>query len=787
MHITSLELTNFKSHASKSIQFEAGSNLISGPNYSGKTTIEQAVLIGLFGNSMVPETTKELIRTGSSDFKIVLKTSTGLVVTRSSRDSTIARGDAEPFARGHTAVNEAMSTELSMDKNAFTKVFTSAQGSPQQLLQMEGADLQRFIEGCIGVEQLDETVKKAHREAALNTNSAEAVADRVLSPEVLSEAVTASEDHSRTLEALEFRQGSLRETLADNSKATHGLKGALESSLQHNQVVLAYDTKKSQMEGLETRPVVDLTEDNNELVALHERVRDQGKLRKHKTDKNRLEGEITELEAALFTNIPDLLDVSDYPGRIQVIKDQLQDQVVIGRIKSQVGVLAGSIQELAQAQVKSLPVSFDLKPLQDHFEICVDLSQTTQRLVDTLKASIEGSACPTCKRLYDDTTCLTELKQELVSQESWLEKQQQELKTAREDLLKAKDHNAQNEQHIRDNEDLDSRIESRKTQIKELESDLAALVELPGEVLRVDLENLNQELENATTHNTLVEKQTRSNENLQYKIDRVRQELASISSEIALITEEDQVALNHKVSTLEVHIQAITKRNADIEADNRLLARLTEELEKLQKPVVPAVDLEPLKLALKDLEQTADSQTRELNTLTEKAWEVKQQLESATETLKLHREAQDRFEGYSKRAKLYKSVATILADNRTQIVSEALSVIFAVASEFASLCTDGSMQEVLLNNGAISYRENGTVYGKYSASGAMKTIMGLGMKLGLVRLVRSNFSCLLLDEVSADMDEETSMRCMLALETSCGQVISISHRSMDTAGNAICL
>jgi DNA repair exonuclease SbcCD ATPase subunit len=95
------------------------------------------------------------------------------------------------------------------------------------------------------------------------------------------------------------------------------------------------------------------------------------------------------------------------------------------------------------------------------------------------------------------------------------------------------------------------------------------------------------------------------------------------------------------------------------------------------------------------------------------------------------------------------------------------------------------MEEVLLQDGNITYREAGRVHGKRRASGAQRTIIGLGLKLGLVRLVPSNFDCLILDEVSADMCPEVSMRCMLAINSFCGQTIAVTHRSLDVAGNVI--
>ena len=61
MIIKNIKITNFKKHKFLEVGFTAGSNLISGSNYAGKSTIIQAALVGLLGNSVAPGQTTELI------------------------------------------------------------------------------------------------------------------------------------------------------------------------------------------------------------------------------------------------------------------------------------------------------------------------------------------------------------------------------------------------------------------------------------------------------------------------------------------------------------------------------------------------------------------------------------------------------------------------------------------------------------------------------------------------------------------------------------------------------
>jgi DNA repair exonuclease SbcCD ATPase subunit len=118
-------------------------------------------------------------------------------------------------------------------------------------------------------------------------------------------------------------------------------------------------------------------------------------------------------------------------------------------------------------------------------------------------------------------------------------------------------------------------------------------------------------------------------------------------------------------------------------------------------------------------------------------------------------------------------------------MAKAQATLFEVASEFARLSSDGDIQEVLVHEGNISYKENDQIFPKDTASGSQKSMMGLGMKLGIANLINSDFETFLLDEVSADMSEDISLKCMGALDMLCANSVVITHRPMDVAGNVI--
>jgi exonuclease SbcC len=671
MQIKSIELTNFKKHGYLNIDFEAGSNMLVGANYAGKSTVVQAILVGLYGNSCAPGQTSHLIKTGSNDFKIVLKLSNGLTVTRSSRDSSVRRGEDEPFARSHTAVNAAMAEALGLDKNAFLKVYSSEQGSPQQLLQMEGAELQRFIESCIGIEALDATVKNANKEAMLQLSSSKSMDEWVMEPEIYTEQINLLKDIDNQLAELEITKASTELSIQESQQQQAELSTKLEALVQHNADVTIYTAQEGQLAKLEL---------------------------KAPTDTKALERKINEL---------------------QEIHNQ---QATVQRLKRDLARLVKQQQDIKDSRTELDVVWIDLEPLDSVIEKEKEIFRLQEKEANRIGNILKNGVCHSCNRPFTVTLNHEVLQSQLLKAQEGLEESKRDMAKYLSKLKELREQNAMVERHEREK---------------------AAKV--------VDIERC------------------------QADIDRIMRELATL-------TEAD---VKDEITSLNSELRKFDRENDRIEADNTQFHKLTRALAGLKKPEGGTVDVAPVRADLTSLKQEIDSHRLCLTQAQQKCIELTGKQARLNSAIELHTRAEEKVGNYMKQAKLYKSVATILSDSRTQIISEALTIIFSVASEFALVCTQGDMQEILLHGGSISYRENGVIYNKHSASGAQKTLIGIGMKLGLVRLVTSDFDCLLLDEVSADMSNEVSMRCMLALDNFCNQVVSVSHRTNDVAGNVI--
>ena len=68
-----------------------------------------------------------------------------------------------------------------------------------------------------------------------------------------------------------------------------------------------------------------------------------------------------------------------------------------------------------------------------------------------------------------------------------------------------------------------------------------------------------------------------------------------------------------------------------------------------------------------------------------------------------------------------------------------------------------------------------------AASGLQRSVMGLGIQIAMSQMMPSPLSSLLLDEPSADADEERSLAMSSLLAATHDQIIMVSHRQLDGA------
>ena len=127
-------------------------------------------------------------------------------------------------------------------------------------------------------------------------------------------------------------------------------------------------------------------------------------------------------------------------------------------------------------------------------------------------------------------------------------------------------------------------------------------------------------------------------------------------------------------------------------------------------------------------------------------------------------------------------LAKYLRTNRDRFMDQLWEQVTGYASEFASTCTGGYLTEVRRSkDGGFSYVENGYEDDVISASGAQRSIMAIGIQLALDTLLPGTLGVILLDEPTADLNQEHSAVLTQALAACGRQVIMVSHREMDSS------
>lgn len=163
--LISLTLTNFQKHRSFHHDFQAGLTLITGPNWSGKSSIMRGILYSLFSGSALAIRNNNLVSRGEKTLEATLVFRVhGL---NNHHDYTVTRGlnkaelrlNGEVVASGQTPVT-AMIQSLIGEAKSFLMYQTSRQGEADGLLTLGSTKLAQHINAVTGVEVVDQVLER---------------------------------------------------------------------------------------------------------------------------------------------------------------------------------------------------------------------------------------------------------------------------------------------------------------------------------------------------------------------------------------------------------------------------------------------------------------------------------------------------------------------------------------------------------------------------------------------------------------------------------------------------
>lgn len=691
MIIESVLLENFKRHEHLLVEFTEGTNLLVGPNYAGKSTIIQAVMLGLFGNAAVPGQSCDLTRSGSEGFAVTVTLSSGVSIKRTPKNSTVTDQQGVVTVRTHTAVNAYVAELMGVDRKTFTKVFCSEQGSPQALLSMEGAELQRFIEVCLGVDAMDAVVKEAKLQVRLAQAKIDSKAEFLMNPADYETAVARDAELAADIASAEKKLEEDKAYIAAKQAATLALNVKITAQEAVNKKHEAYSQHKAilleQLAGLPTaRPALDPTKYDKQLAELCRQIKDN---EFSKTETDRLTSCLKDHEKSR----------ESYESVISLFAFDYNGAVITAEAAKDLAQEAGQVESLLGEEVKSL------------------------------KKQLKSGVCDSCLRPFGTVEALATLKDSL-------------------EVVKEK------------------RAEA-------------------GVVLDTAKAKWTAKVKQAVIYDNAATEASRAE-------GALRGCLTAIAALEQALLDTPPVDLEYDAAAVEalrdnlIQLQDSARTQAaEVAEEAKTRTKLEEEFDCLVVPLDSFVDLAQLEGALDTAQSLLNGCKSSMSLLTVDlaSWDAR--LAVLRNDLTLHDRMFLAVVGLSEELVNYRTVGEVVAKSRAKIIDTGFTQILAIASEFVATCTGGYISEVYLSEGGIRYREGDHSRGTVCASGAQKSLMGVGLKLGVAQIVSSPFGCMLLDEVSADMDVDISVACLTVLGDYNQQSIVVSHRAMDVADNVI--
>lgn len=404
--IRSLSLKNFMRHESLEVEFEDGLNLITGNNYSGKSSLLYAIMFAFRGPNSVPLKKDQLVTRGKDGMSVEL------TFHYSGSDYLIHRGKSTYISKGSTTVAQGSKNTDSyiedlfgIPGNRFEQLCYSAQGETSALLTLGSHELHRICEDLGGVKIVDRMIKKIGE----NYRTSSAILKRIEE-----EGEIEVEELEEQLSGIEISINSAKADLQRHLKIEEGLTAQMNSL-----------SEKINSSELLERSYKDFLE-RKELLS--QRILDREEsLKKVKKELKALgETNLSEVKAT-FNEANKLKEQADkdysltvhsesYIQGIESCKTRINDAR-----KELNSALKSKPQEVAEDYVEELNTKW--------CEAFDQLKQLRKSLAE-VNNSINNNFCSACKRALDESAVqeLTEKKKDLEGEIAVAEKEESESK-----------------------------------------------------------------------------------------------------------------------------------------------------------------------------------------------------------------------------------------------------------------------------------------------------------------------------------------------------------------------
>jgi DNA repair exonuclease SbcCD ATPase subunit len=721
-----LELNNFKKHEHLVLDFTAGLNGVTGPNYRGKTTVLYGILYCLGGARLVPGSRLQT-RGTNSGFKQSLWLSFGNIgryrIDRTKTGASLTElcpdGTEQPVATGTTPVNQAVARLLGMPLKRFAQIKYAKQRKASALLEVGSTELFKIITELTGLERVSQVMER--------------VGGQLKTWKLLQDETTLTDIDEQQVQVMNWL-GEETQLAIDLTQ----LNNELTEAKAHRTTSEAHERRLSQAQTAVFGAVTTLRQAEREATASQVALED------------------AQQQLAQFRGRPlNTETLVDMELRLKDLREQVAEgKQVRYRVKSLQQDLESAQLELQAAVRKAAPLRDEVKELRREGEVDLEAlhaaaaqaeanKQTASEKLEALIEAGKKGTCGTCQRPFDAFNPHDHAALVREHQETWREKMA--AAQLAKDALQA-----------------ENIYRSNWTQAEDALRQAESAVHTHQRVCN----RLSDQLDQATRDSLSLpptEAMTPQIEALDAQISTGRQDA-------------------HRQATLR---QALAVAESNATQRNQWLTNAQNELHQTEiQHQVEGVDLPTALRTQREKVDACDGQIRRLQeqigVLSNLKHGLHEQRVALERTLATVVERNRQHEQAAQKVGLLTELLGHIRSNRDRYSKQVWDVFMASASMFASNATGGVIESISRGeDGAFTFVEDGFEMEQAEASGAQLAIIGTAVQLALDAAALSPLNLVLMDEPTADMDPERALAFSTLLAGSGKQVVMVTHREMD--------